>query len=137
MRQVTRMHRTLTVLAVGLLALAAPLVAMANNGRASRRLALPERRPRGPLSAGLGSARASASASSMPRTRVAPTTLPFCSYKAAARVNARAASEARPATCNTSPRSLSTFARAFNPSVEPASIAAASASGTACPTSPR
>ena len=32
MRQVTRMHRTLTVLAVGLLALAAPLVAVANNG---------------------------------------------------------------------------------------------------------
>ena len=32
MRQVTRMHRALTVLAVGLLALAAPLVAMANNG---------------------------------------------------------------------------------------------------------
>jgi hypothetical protein len=30
MRQVTRMHRTLTVLAVGLLALAAPLVASAN-----------------------------------------------------------------------------------------------------------
>jgi hypothetical protein len=32
MRQVTRMHRTLTVLAVGLLALAAPLVASATNG---------------------------------------------------------------------------------------------------------
>jgi hypothetical protein len=32
MRQVTRMHRTLTVLVVGLLALAAPLVAYANNG---------------------------------------------------------------------------------------------------------
>ena len=32
MRQVTRMHRTLTVLAVGLLALAAPLVALANHG---------------------------------------------------------------------------------------------------------
>lgn len=32
MRQVTRMHRTLTVLAVGLLALAAPLVAYASNG---------------------------------------------------------------------------------------------------------
>jgi hypothetical protein len=32
MRQVTRMHRTLTVLAVGLLALAAPLVAYANTG---------------------------------------------------------------------------------------------------------
>jgi hypothetical protein len=32
MRQVTRMHRTLTVLAVGLLALAAPLVAYANGG---------------------------------------------------------------------------------------------------------
>ena len=32
MRQVTRMHRTLVVLAVGLLALAAPLVAMANHG---------------------------------------------------------------------------------------------------------
>ena len=32
MRQVTHMHRTLTVLAVGLLALAAPLVAMANSG---------------------------------------------------------------------------------------------------------
>lgn len=32
MRRVTRMHRALTVLAVGLLALAAPLVAMANNG---------------------------------------------------------------------------------------------------------
>jgi hypothetical protein len=32
MRQVTRMHRTLVVLAVGLLALAAPLVASANNG---------------------------------------------------------------------------------------------------------
>jgi len=31
MRQVTRMHRTLVVLAVGLLALAAPLVAMAGN----------------------------------------------------------------------------------------------------------
>ena len=31
-RQVTHMHRTLTVLAVGLLALAAPLVAYANNG---------------------------------------------------------------------------------------------------------
>ena len=30
MRQVTRMHRTLTVLAVGLLALAAPLVAFAD-----------------------------------------------------------------------------------------------------------
>jgi hypothetical protein len=30
MRQVTRMHRTLTVLAVGLLALAAPLVAYAD-----------------------------------------------------------------------------------------------------------
>jgi hypothetical protein len=30
MRQVTRMHRTLVVLAVGLLALAAPLVASAN-----------------------------------------------------------------------------------------------------------
>jgi hypothetical protein len=29
MRQVTRMHRTLVVLAVGLLALAAPLVALA------------------------------------------------------------------------------------------------------------
>lgn len=32
MRQVSRMHRSLTVLAVGLLALAAPLVAYANNG---------------------------------------------------------------------------------------------------------
>jgi hypothetical protein len=32
MRQVTRMHRTLTVLAVGLLALAAPLVAYAGEG---------------------------------------------------------------------------------------------------------
>ena len=32
MRQVTRMHRTLTVLAVGLLALAAPLVTSANSG---------------------------------------------------------------------------------------------------------
>jgi len=32
MRQVTRMHRTLTVLAVGLLALAAPLVALADGG---------------------------------------------------------------------------------------------------------
>jgi hypothetical protein len=31
MRQVTRIHRTLTVLAVGLLALAAPLIASANN----------------------------------------------------------------------------------------------------------
>jgi hypothetical protein len=30
MRQVTRIHRTLVVLAVGLLALAAPLVASAN-----------------------------------------------------------------------------------------------------------
>ena len=32
MHQVTRMHRTLTVLAVGLLALAAPVLAMANDG---------------------------------------------------------------------------------------------------------
>ena len=32
MRQVTHLHRTLVVLAVGLLALAAPLVAMANHG---------------------------------------------------------------------------------------------------------
>ena len=32
MRQVTRMHRTLVVLAVGLLALASPLVALAANG---------------------------------------------------------------------------------------------------------
>ena len=32
MRQVTNMHRTLVVLAVGLLALAAPLVAYAGNG---------------------------------------------------------------------------------------------------------
>ena len=32
MRQVTRMYRTLTVLAVGLLALAAPLIAYASNG---------------------------------------------------------------------------------------------------------
>lgn len=32
MHQVTGMHRTLTVLAVGLLALAAPLLAMASNG---------------------------------------------------------------------------------------------------------
>ena len=32
MRQVTRIHRTLTVLAVGLLALAAPLVASAGDG---------------------------------------------------------------------------------------------------------
>jgi hypothetical protein len=32
MRQVTRMRRTLTVLAVGLLALAAPLVAYADGG---------------------------------------------------------------------------------------------------------
>ena len=32
MRQVTRMHRTLVVLAVGLLALAAPLVALAQHG---------------------------------------------------------------------------------------------------------
>jgi len=32
MRQVTRMHRTLVVLAVGLLALAAPLVALASHG---------------------------------------------------------------------------------------------------------
>jgi hypothetical protein len=32
MHQVTRMHRTLTVLAVGLLALAAPLLASANSG---------------------------------------------------------------------------------------------------------
>ena len=32
MRQVTRMHRTLVVLAVGLLALAAPLVAYAEGG---------------------------------------------------------------------------------------------------------
>jgi hypothetical protein len=32
MRQVTRIHRTLTVLAIGLLALAAPLVASANGG---------------------------------------------------------------------------------------------------------
>jgi hypothetical protein len=30
MRQITRMHRTLVVLAVGLLALAAPLVALAD-----------------------------------------------------------------------------------------------------------
>lgn len=32
MRQVARMHRTLVVLAVGLLALAAPLIASASNG---------------------------------------------------------------------------------------------------------
>ena len=32
MRQVTRIHRTLTVLVVGLLALAAPLIAHASNG---------------------------------------------------------------------------------------------------------
>jgi hypothetical protein len=32
MRQVTRIHRTLVVLAVGLLALAAPLVAYASHG---------------------------------------------------------------------------------------------------------
>ena len=32
MRQVTRMHRTLVVLAVGLLALAVPFVASANGG---------------------------------------------------------------------------------------------------------
>ena len=32
MRQVTHMHRTLVVLAVGLLALAAPLIAYADNG---------------------------------------------------------------------------------------------------------
>ena len=32
MHQVTGMHRMLTVLAVGLLALAAPLLAMASNG---------------------------------------------------------------------------------------------------------
>ena len=32
MRQVTRMHRTLTVLTVGLLALAAPLAAYASTG---------------------------------------------------------------------------------------------------------
>jgi hypothetical protein len=32
MHQVTRMHRTLVVLAVGLLALAAPLFASAGNG---------------------------------------------------------------------------------------------------------
>ena len=32
MRQVTRIHRTLVVLAVGLLALAAPLLASASNG---------------------------------------------------------------------------------------------------------
>ena len=32
MRQVTRIHRTLVVLAVGLLALAAPLVASAGDG---------------------------------------------------------------------------------------------------------
>ena len=32
MRQVTRIHRTLVVLAVGLLAIAAPLVAYADNG---------------------------------------------------------------------------------------------------------
>jgi hypothetical protein len=32
MHQVTRMHRTLVVLAVGLLALAAPLVAYAGDG---------------------------------------------------------------------------------------------------------
>jgi hypothetical protein len=32
MRQVTRLHRTATVLAVGLLALAAPLVAYASDG---------------------------------------------------------------------------------------------------------
>lgn len=32
MRQVTHMHRTLTVLAVGLLALAAPMVALASIG---------------------------------------------------------------------------------------------------------
>jgi hypothetical protein len=32
MHQVTRMHRTLVVLAVGLLALAAPLLASAGNG---------------------------------------------------------------------------------------------------------
>ena len=32
MRQVTRVHRTLVVLAVGLLALAAPLIAYADNG---------------------------------------------------------------------------------------------------------
>jgi hypothetical protein len=32
MRRVKHMHRTLTVVAVGLLALAMPLVALANNG---------------------------------------------------------------------------------------------------------
>jgi hypothetical protein len=32
MRKVTRIHRTLVVLAVGLLALAAPLVALAGDG---------------------------------------------------------------------------------------------------------
>ncbi len=32
MRQVTHLHRTLVVLAVGLLALAAPLVALAGDG---------------------------------------------------------------------------------------------------------
>lgn len=32
MRRITHWHRTLTVLAVGLLALAAPLLASANNG---------------------------------------------------------------------------------------------------------
>ena len=50
MRQVTRMHRTLTVLAVGLLALAAPLVAMANKGGPPGGSHLSTASPRGRLS---------------------------------------------------------------------------------------
>ena len=53
MRQVTSLHRTLVVLAVGLLALAAPLVAYARR-RADRQLiADTDERSRRPAQAGL------------------------------------------------------------------------------------
>ena len=69
MRQVTSLHRTLVVLAVGLLALAAPLVAYADGGRplATERMRSERRHERGPL-AGLSLCRRPAVGESRERT---------------------------------------------------------------------
>ena len=103
MRQVTSLHRTLVVLAVGLLALAAPLIAYANNGgpgAGENRARVQNKReaqsgPRAclicvggwftarmdpgarPAQAGLASQ--ATARSRKDRTLSAPTTLPFCS----------------------------------------------------------
>ena len=130
MRQVTHMHRTLTVLAVGLLALAAPLVAYADGGRPSvtESRTLSNQRPRSPAGLRAFTSRAERRPSELPACRSA-TMFPFSLEHADRLVGAhRWSLRYGPRRGQTAASVVSDRPLRFAASVRPASATALSAS---------